>query len=149
MTDSPVEDFFALEPLLLARLTETFPGVSVQAGNDLNDLRARRTLEPGIFITYQSYALEDQQAQFGQSRLRQTWLVIVAQQCLWYSQSNVGARPDTGSLIARVLKSLLGWKPNPHFSKLALASPPAWELTDYNVAYPIAVSTLFTLLGDT
>ena len=114
-------NFLALEPLLVARLTEQLadlsPKVHVMSAADLAGVTEATQITPAVHVVYQGYRVTETRLDGTVVRMEQTWLATVATRNVKNTRTGAAARAEAGLIAGRVAQALMGFKP-------ALASKP-------------------------
>lgn len=122
------DNFLALEPLLLARLTEQLadlvPKVHVLAAVDLAGVTEATQLTPAVHVVYQGYRVVENKPDGRVARVEQTWLATVASRNMATLRTGSAARADAGLIAHRVRQALMGFKPAHASKPLRLAEGP-------------------------
>lgn len=121
-------NFLALEGVLLARLADQLadlsPRVHVLAAVDLAGVTEATQVTPAVHVVYQGYNPTESRSDGSAARIEQTWLVTVATRNMSTLGTGKAARTDAGLIARRVLKALMGYKPEPGSKPLRLTGGP-------------------------
>lgn len=137
------DNFMALEPLLLARLTEQLadlsPHVHVLAAVDLSGVTEDTQPTPAVHLVYQGYRVVESGSSTGlMARVEQSWLATVATRNVRQLKSGQAARADAGAIARRVARALMGFKPAGSSKPLRLADAPQAGFTAGFMYLPLA-----------
>lgn len=141
-------NYLALEPLLVARLQDTLPaGTHVLTPADLEGVTQQKQLTPAVHVVFWRSLMVPSSApddSGGYHAVRQHWLTVVAVRHAGGQKSAQPQREVAGTLAAKVVVALAGWKPSaagirrllpidapgPHYGKGGyMYLPLAWETT--------------------
>ena len=121
-----MQDFLALETLLKDRIQSEVPGLrAVLSQADLDGVQRNRQTTPAAHVIYGGYQVKDATPDQARVLITQRWWVVVAVRNVRDTNSNEAARQAAGPLIAGVLATLLGWKPDADHSPLGLETSSA------------------------
>ncbi len=132
-----MHDYFAVEPLIVARLKECLAEATVQSTWGMPKLQETSDLPPSVLV----FLEEDRPGQIADDgitqKVEQVWLCLVVVS---------DAESEAGPLIARVIKAMAGWQPDdPIFSPFhRVKSHFAPDYSPNGIYYfPLAFSTHF------
>lgn len=121
-----IDNYLALEPLLLQRLAEqVLPGgqaVEVLGAPDLEHVTERDQRTPALHVLYDDYRPIQAQAGGLIAQTEQLWTVVVVVKNV-RGRGKTAAREDGGGLMVLVTRALQGWKPGTDHSRMQLANP--------------------------
>jgi len=153
MVIDPKEDYFAVEPLLVARVKQLLPELrDVVTAESFSAATDWRKAAPVAHVVYVGDELPQGAAAQGSGGVQvtvQQWMVVLAIKHAGTVQSGEGARRVAGPLIARLLKGLVGWAPAPVLTPLRRAPAPKAGYLDGIGFYPFTFRTSHLLLGKT
>lgn len=148
-----MDDFFALEALLLTRLRATLPTTiqTICSGMDETILMDLPKRTPAVYVLFGDYRVIDQTKH--DARLSQDWLVVVAVRSSHDVHSGEAARQLAGPYIAQVIQALLGWAPSQEMTLALSNNIPPWHYQPGNAKdkipgllhFPVALSVDFIL----
>lgn len=122
------ENFLALEPLLVARLTEQLadmvPKVHVMSAVDLAGVTEATQITPAVHVVYQGYRVTETRPDGTVVRVVQTWLATVATRNARNLRTGDAARAEAGLIAGRVAQALMGFKPQATSKPLRLVNGP-------------------------
>lgn len=122
------ENFFDLEPVILARLREQLaglqPAVKVLTAADLNGVEENKQFTPAVHLIYQNYSVTESRADGTQARITQPWLAVVATNRKKAIRSGDAAREDGGAIAMRVCAALMGFRPAGSSKPMKLINAP-------------------------
>jgi hypothetical protein len=121
-----MDNFLALEPLLMARLKAQLGALKVHvlAQADLDGVKENEQLNPALHVIYQGAEPKDVRSDGRAARFEQTWLVVVATRNVASIKTGEDARLAAGALATVVLSALMGHKPTTSSKPLRLTSAP-------------------------
>lgn len=123
-----LENFLALEPVLVARLVEQLadlvPKVHVLAAADLAGVTETTQLTPAVHVVYQGYRVVESKPDGRAARIEQTWLATVASRNMATLRTGSAARADAGLIAQRVCQALMAFKPPVASKPLRLTEGP-------------------------
>ncbi|MBF0148274.1 MAG: hypothetical protein HQL84_18875 [Magnetococcales bacterium] len=95
-----MDDYLAAEPLIVARLEDQIPEVSVKSTWGMPRIQENFDLAPAILV----FLEEDRPGQDSgiSQKVEQVWLCLVVVN---------NAEKEAGPLIGRVIKAMSGWRP--------------------------------------
>lgn len=135
-------NLLALEPVLMARLTEQLadmvPKVHVLAAVDLAGVTEATQVTPAVHLVYQGYRVAESPSSARVARLEQTWLVTVATRNMKNLRTGSAARADAGLIADRVALALMGFKPALASKPLRLVDGPSAGFSDGFAYLPLA-----------
>lgn len=125
---SLAQNFLALEPLLIARLADQLadlqPKVKVISAADLAGITEDQQTTPAVQLVYRGYRVVESNHSNNSARIEQTWLAVVATRNARNLRTGEAARADAGVITRRVLKALMGHRPEGTSKPLRLADAP-------------------------
>lgn len=109
------DNFLALEPLLVARLTEQLadlsPRVHMLTAVDLAAVTEATQLTPAIHVIYNGHKIVETSGQGTRARVEQTWFAVVTTRNVHKLATGEAARADAGLIAIRAMFALMGFKP--------------------------------------
>lgn len=144
------QPFFALEPLLVQRLTDVAPaGVQVLTAADLAGTAESAQHCPAWQVIYGGYRVLESASGGAHQAVEQRWLVVTAVRNLRSQITGAAGRQEAGELVNVALYALLGWSPGLPFDRLKLATggAPSFRKGGY-AYYPLLFTTRLTLSGE-
>jgi hypothetical protein len=140
-----MEDFFAAEPLLVARIKDQVDVRFVLTASQAALVDEQQQKTPAVYLLY---AGGDPEGEPGRSErgdltvFRQRWAAVVAVRNVENTASGQGIREEAGPLIVQTYRALAGWRPADGFNPLIMAG-------DVQAAYSEAGFGYFQLLFET
>lgn len=140
-----MEDFFAAEPLLVARIQQEVSVPFVLTASEAALVEERQQKTPAVYIVY---AGGDPEGDPGRSEhgdvtvFRQRWAAVVAVRNVENTVTGEGIRDEAGPLIVQTYRALAGWRPRAGFNPLIMAG-------DVQAAYSEAGFGYFQLMFET
>ncbi len=144
------ENFFNLEPVIMARLREQLaglqPAVKVLTAADLDGVEENKQFTPAVHLIYQGYSVaESLRSDNSAARITQDWLAVVTTSRKKAIRAGDAAREDGGVIAVRVCAALMGFRPAGSSKPMKLANAPN---AGYNAGYhylPLAFEAEMTL----
>jgi len=139
-----MDDFFILEPLLIARIEShisAFRGYTYGAA-ELAQFGGtnRQPPAPSCDVIYGGYRIIDSRDD-GVARLQQSWYVVPRVRNLRDVKGGGDARTEGGPLVAATIKALLGWRPTPDWKALAVSTAPEPYYASGQLEIPLAFTS--------
>ena len=107
-----MDNYLALEGLLIARLRDQIPDIPSQGVKDLAGVKTLALPNASLFV----YLVGDhpgETADLGANQqIRQSWTVEVVVRNTFQAATGAGARQEAGPLLAQVIRALSGWTPD-------------------------------------
>lgn len=119
-----LDDFLALEPLLIERLKDRVslvPERHVMAAADLAGMREDSQPKPALHVIYDGYEVPRTQPANRRATVRHHWLVVVVVKHV--RRTGSAARAEAGPIATQVVAALQGWQPEGMSFLLDLAQP--------------------------
>ena len=149
---SLIDDYLALETLLIDRLTDQVPALDeALSAADLDGITDAQVNTPSAHVIYLG-DLVPEGAKFnsGCSQIvDQRWLVWVVVRNLRTTITGADNRADAGPLLVTINAALQGWKASPEFGELKRITPPAVRYRNGNGYFPLAYKARITSRGVT
>jgi hypothetical protein len=143
-------DFFAAEPLLVARLQSiAAAGVKVLTAPDLAGTAENAQHMPAYQVIFGGYRVVDDNAQGALPLIEQRWFIVTAVRNAASQISGAAGRQNANALMDAALHALLGWKPSNDLSRLQLGTggSPTFRKGGY-AYYPLMFTTRLKLKGE-
>lgn len=112
-----MNDFFGLQPLLIARIAAEVPGLTaVFSGIDYERTLTLFDSVPAVYVLYDNYALFDQTER--ETQINQNWSVVLVVASL----PQLDITKHAGPVLWKILRALVGWQPDSDYYPLKLES---------------------------
>lgn len=136
----------SLEPLLRARLA-AIPGLAGVYG--LAELGAEKSRPaPCAYVVFDGAQVVETNPPYDKARLAARWLVVLAVKNVAAAADGRAARADAQPLVAAVLKSLMGWRPDRAHQELKLVECARPEFQGGLLLLPLVFETSQIVKGD-
>lgn len=140
--------FLALEPALVARLTERLPAtVRVLTAADLASVAEGSQPTPAVHVVLRGYTVAESRPDGRAARLRIPLLMVVAVRNAQAVRTGSGARESADPIIDAVMGALMGFKPSMVSAPLALTDAPTGGFSAGFSYTPISFSTEMVVQG--
>lgn len=139
--------FEPIEALIVERLRQKMPGVTVVTLDDVTRVPELRQKAPLVAVIYDGYEVREDQANGMIVNVEQTWLVVTAAKTARGAGLPIDARNEAGGLGQDVMRALLGFRVGPA-RHLRLAEAPGPEYDGGFCYMPLAFSVRATFKGD-
>lgn len=137
-----IENWFALEPLLVERIKSRVPTDVLVAGIQDESGVSEATLgNAAILIMYHGDRPGDSAGHGAASIDYQQWLIWVAVKNATQGDGGAAKRASAGRLIVQVKRALSGWEPNDDFDALKKIPAPRPGYTAAFGYFPLAYET--------
>lgn len=146
-----MEDWFAAEAPIVARLREQVPGLALVEGvrdvGEVTDSMLQRSLPAAVVMYYGDAEIEPVEDSAGEV-VTQHWLVMLYTASARTPTTGADARAEAGALIPAIRAALAGWRPGPDFAPLRRRTfrlPPKYSARRFE--FPLLFTTTFYEAG--
>lgn len=144
-----VQNLMALEPELMAHLTQVLAGITppvhVLCAADLAGVIEEQQLTPAVQVIYHGFRIAESRSNGSAARVTQTWLLVVATRNLRGLKSGADARASAGTLAATVAQAVMGWRAPSAATPCVLVDAPAAGYSAGHQYLPLAIETQLVL----
>lgn len=135
-----MDDLFAIQSLLIARLQEQIPELRlVRGARDLVSVQEQPGTAPSAYVIY-----DGQEAGIGagqEQMVEQKWLVVTVVRNVRGALFGGEERQEAGPLLLHTCQTLLGWQPGSEFGALSLIHAPGPTFKQGFGFYPLRFSS--------
>lgn len=140
-----MDDYFALEEPLKARVTAISGGLQAHSLADLGDVKSRMQLADAVFVGFAGDRRAEDVPDTLQQWIQQWWTVIAVRTA---GGGNTGSklRAAAGPVMMSVINGLGGWTPEPkQFRKLTRVTPGSPSFYIGYAEFPLLWETRLTV----
>jgi len=123
-------NWLAVEPLIVQRLQDRLPGMTIATAPDLASVAEASKHTPSVHVLYSGYTVADSGGASGLVSIDMQWITVVTVRSTHTPTSQAAPRSEAGEIAREVFRALHKWKPGVPSAKpldIVPTASPGWH----------------------